>query len=329
MSESSGEETVAVDLPSDLHDWLEQQATTLDTDKEQLLVQLLVSYQTTIDDPEGVETQLEASVDDRVETVLDEQLGPKLVDEELLETIASRVRADLEADLDEQIEGTVKSVLADTLDEQIQSTVQEQTRAIVTDQISEATNSTQRQLGNRIDTVEDKFQGKLEDVRNRVIQVKKEADKKAAGDHTHDEFETLSTLERRIESLESELQELRIEVDETLPEQDETIDRLDTRLKETEDRLQTVAWVTSDLREAVESGSGLEAVERIKRAAAKANISSAKCENCSNEVNLALLTDPECPHCSATVNNVDANPGWFRSPRLEVASQLESGDGDE
>lgn len=300
MSETSGEETVAVDLPSDLHDWLEAQAETLDTDKNRLLVQLLVSYQATIDDAEGVETQLESQVDDRVETVLDEQ-----------------------------IEGTVKSILAETLDEQIQSTVEERTRTIVTDQISEATNSTQRQLGNRINTVEEEFQSQLDDVRNRVIQVKNEADRKAPTDHTHDEFETLSTLEGRIESLESELQELRIEIDETLPEHGETIDRLETRLEETEERLQTVAWVTSDLRDAVESGSGLEAVERIKRAAAKANISSAKCENCSNEVNLALLTDPECPHCSATVNNVDANPGWFRSPRLEVASQLESGDRNE
>jgi DNA repair exonuclease SbcCD ATPase subunit len=329
MSETSGEETVTVDLPSDLHDWLEEQARTLETDKDQLLMELLVSYQTTIDNAAGVETQIESQVDDRVETVLDEQLGPKLVDEELLETIASRVRAELEADIDEQIEGTVKSILAETLDEQIQSTVEERVRPLVTDQISEATTSTQRQLDNRIDTVEDEFQGKLEDVRNRVIQVKKEADKKAATDHTHDEFETLATLERRLESLESELQDFRVEIDDTLPEHGAAIDQLDARLEETEDRLQTVAWITSDLRDAVESGSGLEAVERIKRAAAKANISSAKCENCSNEVNLALLTDPECPHCNATVNNVDANPGWFRSPRLEVASQLESGDGDE
>ncbi len=300
MSESSREETVAVDLPSDLHDWLEEQAETLDTDKNQLLVQLLVSYQATIDDADDVETQLESTVDERVERVLDEQ-----------------------------IEATVKSILAETLDEQIQSTVEERVGPIVTDQISEAATSTQRQLGNRIDTVEEEFQSKLEDVRNRVIQVKTEADRKAATDHTHDEFETLSTLERRIESLESELQDLRIEVDETLPEHTETIDQLEKRLEETEERLQTVAWVTSDLRDAVESGSGLEVVERIKRAAAKANISSAKCENCSNKVNLALLTDPECPHCSATVANVDANPGWFRSPRLEVASQLESGDDNE
>jgi len=95
-----------------------------------------------------------------------------------------------------------------------------------------------------------------------------------------------------------------------------------------EDRLQTVAWVVSDLREAHESGNGLQAVERIKRAAAKADVERAKCENCGNGVTLSLLTDPECPHCSATVTNVEADPGWFRKPKLRVASQLESGESE-
>ncbi|PSP59271.1 CopG family transcriptional regulator, partial [Halobacteriales archaeon QH_7_66_37] len=39
-----------------------------------------------------------------------------------------------------------------------------------------------------------------------------------------------------------------------------------------------------------------------------------------------LLTDPACPHCDATVTNVEADPGWFRKPKLRVASQLESGE---
>lgn len=329
MSESSGEETVAVELPSDLHDWLESQATALDIDTEKLLVELLASYQQTVDAEEGIEAQLEATVDDRVETALEDQLGPEHVDKELVSAITTQVAATLQSDLDDQVEGTVKSILADTLDEQVQSTVQENVDALVTDRVNEATNSVQRQLGDRIETVDEESQAKLEDVRNRVIELKREANAKAPADHSHDEFDTVSSLVTQVESLEAEVRELRAEVGDTLPEHEDQIEQLETQLAETEDRLQTVAWITSDLRDAFESGEGLEVVERIKRAAAKANISSAACESCGNDVNLALLTDPECPHCSATVNNVEPNPGWFRSPRLEVASQLESGENDE
>lgn len=325
MSESSGEETVAVDLPSDLHDWLEAQAAALGTDKEQLLMQLLLSYQTTLEAEDGLEGQLEARVEERAETALEEQLSADEIDEELLTEITRQV----ERERDQQIEATVKSILADNLDEQIQSAVRESVGELITEQITEATNSTQRQLGDRIDALDKKFQSRLDDVRERVIQVKKETDKKAPDSHTHEELQTVRKLDSRIDGLEDELQQLRIEIDETLPKHEDGLEELETQLSEIDERLQTVAWVTSDLRDAFESETGLEAVERIKRAAAKADISSAKCDNCGDEVNLALLTDPECPHCRTTVTNVDANPGWFRSPRLETASQLESGESNE
>jgi len=83
--------------------------------------------------------------------------------------------------------------------------------------------------------------------------------------------------------------------------------------------------VVSDLREAHESQGGMEAVDRIKRAAAKNDIDRANCENCNSGVAVALLTEPECPHCEATVTNVEAASGFFGKPRLLTASQLESG----
>jgi len=324
MSESSGEETVAVDLPSDLHDWLAAQAAEVDTEPAHLLVDLLAAYQTTVADESEVEQQLDARVDEQVEAA---RAGE--VDDEFVEQVATEVRAELQAELDTQIDGTVKSILAETLDEQVQATVADRVDGLVTERVNESTSSVQRQLGNRIETAESEFQEKLDDVRNRVIQVKKETDRKAPADHTHEEFDDVAALTEQVEQVETELRELRATVGEDLPEHEKRLDEIETTLSEVEDRLQTVAWVTSDLRESIESGGGLAAVERIKRAAAKADVSSAKCENCSNSVNLALLTDPECPHCSATVNNIDPNPGWFRSPRLTVASQLESGEHDE
>jgi hypothetical protein len=283
-SESTGEQTVSVTLPSELHDWLEDHAGELDIDRETLLVQLAASYRKTAElDGDGVETVAVS-------------------------------------------EGEIAEFVREQLDDRLQRAVQERTDAIVTERVNEATNGVQRQLGNRIDSVENEFQSKLEDVRNRVIQIKKEADSKAPGDHTHEEFHTLEELAEQVGTLEAEVGTLRSEFDGTVSDHEEMHRELDERLETVHERLQTVAWVVSDLRDAHESGTGLEAVERIKRAAAKEDIERAACENCGEKVSLALLTDPECPHCSATVTDVEPGSGWFGKPTLRAATQLESGE---
>ncbi|WP_336325995.1 hypothetical protein [Halovenus sp. HT40] len=287
-SESSGERTVSITLPADLDEWLDQQASAAEIDREELLVQLLASYRMAADGdghPGGDVLMDHEEIADAVRSQLDEQLS---------------------AQLDSRIEQAVDQAL--------------------TDQLSEATNSVQRQLSKRIDSVESEFDEKIDDVRERVIQIKKETDAKAPKDHTHDQLQSIPEIQRTLTELEAELDELQTEFAETVPEQEKTITDIGGRVEEMQDRLQTVAWVVSDLREAQESTGGLEAVERIKRAAAKADIERADCENCGEGVTLSLLTDPECPHCNATVTNVEPASGWFGSPTLLTAAQLESGD---
>jgi len=271
-SESSSEGSGSISLPSELDEWLGEQAAALGIGREQLLVQLLAAYRT-----------------------------------------ASELDDDVAILSGEDLERRVQSQLGETVEEAL------------SEQISEATSSVQRQLTNRIDTVEAEFDGKISDVRERVIQVKKEADRKAPADHSHEELEELETLAAQLEEMRADLDDLRAEFDEHVPEHEQTLADLDTRLETLQERMQTVAWVVSDLRDAYESTGGLETVERIKRAAAKENIEHAKCENCGDSVAIALLTDPTCPHCDATVSNVEPSSGWFGSPKLLTASQLESG----
>ena len=194
------------------------------------------------------------------------------------------------------------------------------------DQISEATKSVQQQLGARLDTVESEFQEKLQDVRHRVVQLKKETDEKAPADHAHPEFEEVSDIADQLTVLQSELEQLRAVHEETASEHSEAVESNTAQLDELHDRLQTVAWVVSDLRKAQQKTSGLEAVERIKRVAARADVKRAVCENCGEGVTLALMTDPECPHCEAVVTNVEPAKGWFGKSVLTVAKQLESGE---
>lgn len=205
--------------------------------------------------------------------------------------------------------------------EQVADAVEGQTA----DRISEARNAVQKQLGNRIDSIEANFREKLDDVRERVIQVKKEADRKAPKDHTHAQFEQLGSISERFDDLEAELDEIRDSLGSAV-DGEGRVTELENSLERVEERLQTVAWVVSDLREAQEASGALDPVDRIKRAAAKADIQRAKCENCGEGVTISLLTDPECPHCEATVSNVEPASGFFGKPTLLVASQLESGE---
>lgn len=178
------------------------------------------------------------------------------------------------------------------------------------------------------------FQAKVEDVRERVVQVKREADGKAPADHTHEAFERIDdvadrvgALEEGFESLEGDVADLAATVDDVGEGQGEAVDALEADLAEVRERLQTVAWVVSDLREAYESKGSTAALEQIRREAAAADLSRARCERCGEGVEIGLLTEPACPHCDATVTDVEPAGGFFGKPRLLVASQLEAGDG--
>lgn len=316
-SESTEEASVSVTLSAELHEWLGERASERNVAAEDLLVQLLTSYReaATFDGAEaGQDLELHLLGEDDVESIAERCVDTALDD-----------GAVTEDDLEEAVETAINEALEDALADHVSEQVAESLDAELTDRLSEATSSLQKQLENRIDTVENDFQGKLEDVRERVIQVKRETDTKAPADHGHDALEVVDDLRERFETVERDFETLRDAYEETVPDQGDQVEELSQEFQEIQDRLQTVAWVVNDLRDAHESAGGLDPVDRIKRAAAKADIDRARCENCGDGVEIALLTDPKCPHCDATVSNVEPKAGWFDKPTLLVASQLEAG----
>ncbi|WP_302081397.1 hypothetical protein [Salinibaculum rarum] len=219
---------------------------------------------------------------------------------------------------------------ADELDdEEVPVTDASAVDQLVADRLADTADAIQQDVDTvkqDVDAVEQRHEEDIEDVRSRVVQLKRELDSKAGADHSHEELARLDDLQEELTEMQSAVDDVEAELDSRLTDHDETIATIDDRLETLEDRLQTVAWVVSDLRDAHESQGSIEAVDRIKRAAAKADIDRAKCESCGNGVEIALLTDPECPHCQATVTNVEAANSWFGKPRLLAASQLESGE---
>jgi len=256
--------------------------------------------------------------------------------EEVVRQLLASYRAT--SDMDETDLAAALNV-EEAISEQLDAAVDETVR----DRLPDITDAVESRIDGRLNEVEDGFQAKITDVRERVVQLKRELDGKAPADH--EAFDAVAELDERVESLNRELVTVRDEVEDdvadTAAQLDDVVSRLDRlderfddvegRLDDTEEKLTRVAWVVSDLRDS-EGGRDAhqKAVDRIKRAAAQEGISSASCQNCGESVEIALLTDPQCPHCNSTVSDVRPEGGIIRKKAsLVTAAQLEAGPGDE
>jgi hypothetical protein len=295
-SESTDDGGVYVELSADLDEWLTEQAEALGVPRDAVMEQLLAAYMTAADSGDEMDDLLQPSADE------------------------------------------LDAVVAATVDEKLNGSVEAATESAVSSQLPDIVDTVERRLADRFDALEADFQTKIEDVRERVVQVKREADAKAPADHGHEEFDRIGALSQEIEEIEAELAALRGDVTDSLEAQDERvddtagrIDGIDDRLDDVEDKLTRVAWVVSDLRE--DQGGrdqNQKAVDRLKRAAAQENISTARCSNCDEQVEIGLLTEPQCPHCNTTVSDVRPEGGIIRSKaRLVAAAQLEPGETNE
>ena len=284
-------------------------------------------------DDGGVHVELSADLDEWL-TEQAETLGVprEAVMEQLLAAYVAAADADGEmGDLLQPSADELDAVVAATVDEKLNGAVEAATESAVSSHIPDIVDTVERQLAERFDALEADFQTKIEDVRERVVQVKREADAKAPADHSHAEFDRIDALSEEIEEMETELAALRDDVTESRETTDERVADIGDRLDDVEDKLTRVAWVVSDLRD--DHGGrdqNQKAVDRLKRAAAQENISTARCSNCDEQVDIGLLTEPQCPHCNTTVSDVRPEGGIIRSKaRLVAAAQLEPGETNE
>lgn len=289
-SESTDSRDRAVSLPGELLEWLDDHAADLDVDTDDLLEQLVSTYRRTAEfggeDPATV--------------------GAPPVDTDAVESIVREV-------LEERHDDIVEAV-ADDL---------------------EATGASEQRQA-EIDALQADFMDKIADVRERVIQVKRETDAKAPADHDHEALDRLPSIADQVESLAADVRVLEAEsethaAESALDDLESTVDDLRAtiesngeRLSDAEEKLRTLGWAVSDLREQQTERSS-DPLDRIKAAAAGHDISRAVCENCGDGVEIGLMTRPACPHCDAAVTNVEPSSGFFGKPTLVTASQIESG----
>ena len=163
------------------------------------------------------------------------------------------------------------------------------------------------------------FQELLEDVRNRVVQVKREADQKAPADHEHSELAeqvgatqtslkqlqtAVTELTEQTTALESEVETLDETVAGGFENYEEILEYLLDHTDTLEGRLDTLATAALETRSQLREVSGerreQELLSELKADANREGITQASCGNCGQRIDVGLLTKPRCPHCSTT-----------------------------
>ena len=187
-------------------------------------------------------------------------------------------------------------------------------------------------LDARFDDLETDVQRKIDDVRERVVQVKRETDTRAPADHDHEDLRgtveqlegsaaSLAQVRAEVGSIQESLATVREDLDAGFENYEEVLSYLTDATDEVEEKLTVLASAVVDLRNRTATvaarESARQAADDLARRANALGIRTARCEECGLRVDLALLARPECPHCASTFGDVEQS-GWFRPATLVV-----------
>jgi len=172
-----------------------------------------------------------------------------------------------------------------------------------------------------LDEHREEFQALLDDVRKRVVQVKRETDGKASADHDHEALEErvdalaadVTTTSEALEALEEDLNAGFENFEDVLEYLTETTDDLEAK---TGQLARVLVDVRSEVKRLRVQESRRAEAEALQLAANREGVRTAKCEECESSVDISLLSAPECPHCASTFSDVETRSGLFSSNRL-------------
>jgi len=196
-------------------------------------------------------------------------------------------------------------------------------------------------LDERLAALDAEFRDLVEDVRKRVVQVKRETDRKAPEDHDHPELaDRVEDAERRavdaaerVAELDDAVDRVEAQLDAGFENYEDILEYLTDETGSLRDRTDTLARAVIELRgefqQLAAERARREGVEELKRAAAQYGVRTADCGACEASLDVAMLTAPECPHCASTLT--DVRPGSrFLKPNVLVTGDppaLTGGDG--
>lgn len=237
-------------------------------------------------------------------------------------------------------DGSISSVLSEPIDEWLAATAQELgldrdellRRLLTAHWAAEQDDVDLERLDARIEALEDEFDEKLDDVRDRVIQVKRETDTKAPADHAHvdlhDAVETMADrvgrATDRVDTLRGTVDDLDDRLDEGFENYETVVEHLTSVTDDIERKLDTLARAVVDTRELArtlaDATAERAAVDALAETANRNGVRRAMCEACGSRIDIGLLTAPRCPHCNTGLRTLDSDAGWLRSGVLRAGT---------
>lgn len=238
-------------------------------------------------------SDLSVSLPPPLEEWLDERAAALDVDrEELLVQVLGAYRA--AADLDDD---GVGAAAADGPD------VREQVQAEVSEQLADREGSGSA-ADERLDALEADLEADLEDLRNRVLQLRDAVRNRAKTDHSHEEF---SRLADRLDDVARDVADL-----------SDTVSAVETDVADAKGKLDIVARVVLGLKsEGGDPGSeGRRHLEQLRTTANRRGVTEASCDACGESVSIPLLSEPACPHCEAELRDITTTGIIFSRAKL-------------
>lgn len=178
------------------------------------------------------------------------------------------------------------------LDDDVEGLVGEELEARLADAF-------EARIDERVETLESTHSEDVEDLRNRVLQLRDVIREVAAGDHEHDE---LRDLAERLDALSSDLADVGAEVADLT----DRVDGRDDRLADVESKLDRLAGAVLAIRDDTDGRDGGDGtLEHIRVTANRSRVQVARCVDCGRAVRIALLTRPACPHCETEFRDLE------------------------
>jgi hypothetical protein len=190
-------------------------------------------------------------------------------------------------------------------------------------------------LADRVAAVEDDLDEKIADVRERVVQIKRETDAKAPRDHEHPDLEERVDAAGRAaagaDAADAAVDDLADRLDRGFENYEEILEYLTDVTDDLDEKADTLAGAVVDLRAELQRIAAAEhdqqAVDDLQAAANRHGERTASCADCDATVDLGLLARARCPHCEATFVDFEPSTGFFSSATLRTGDRLALTDG--
>jgi hypothetical protein len=194
-----------------------------------------------------------------------------------------------------------------------------------TEQLGAAVESMRSEL----ETLDARVDEDVEDLRERLVRIYRDAEGKAPADHSHpettDRIDGLADdhgdLAERVDAVESAVDGVEAVADR-IADVESRVDDLVGTADDVSGKLSRVASAVvrtqRRLRTMEHERAHRDRLDEILAAANRHGVGKAACTGCGNTVRLSLLSRPECPYCEGRFDELEPAERFYRTSRLRV-----------